>query len=416
MIEVAAGRHRRRGRASACSPSSTSVASPRRRRAARQMSQRSRSGMDYVTAATFPVVYATSHLALCHRARLRPGEVLLVHGASGGVGLTAVEVGKAIGATVIASAEQRREARGRTRARRGHADQLRGGGHPRARARADDGGGADVVYDPVGGDAFTASLRVHPARRSHPRDRLRQRHRAADPGEPPAREGRLGARRSASGSCGGTGRMPSRRPWTSCVRWHAEGRLQPLVSRTLPLERAVERAARCSATGARPARSRSPSATCPPAGSPRVSRVAVIGAGAVGCYYGARLAQAGHEVHFLMRRDYDAVAAGGLRVDEQGRRLRARPAPAVARRSGGDRTGRLGAVRAQGDGDRGGARRSSRRASAPDTRILAADERARRSRSASRSGSARRASSAGSPSPASTAASRARCTTSTTAR
>jgi NADPH2:quinone reductase len=60
--------------------------------------------MDFTTAATFPIVYLTSHLALQHRARLQPGEVLLVHGASGGVGLTAVEVGKAIGATVIASA------------------------------------------------------------------------------------------------------------------------------------------------------------------------------------------------------------------------------------------------------------------------------------------------------------------------
>ena len=46
-----------------------------------------------------------------------------------------------------------------------------------------------------------------------------------------------------------------------------------------------------------------------------MSRVAVIGAGAVGCYYGARLAEAGHEVHFLMRRDYDAVTARGLRVE-----------------------------------------------------------------------------------------------------
>lgn len=45
-----------------------------------------------------------------------------------------------------------------------------------------------------------------------------------------------------------------------------------------------------------------------------MSRVAVIGAGAVGCYYGARLAEAGHEVHFLMRRDYEAVAAHGLRI------------------------------------------------------------------------------------------------------
>ena len=46
-----------------------------------------------------------------------------------------------------------------------------------------------------------------------------------------------------------------------------------------------------------------------------MSRIAVIGAGAVGCYYGARLAEAGHEVHFLMRRDYAAVAARGLRIE-----------------------------------------------------------------------------------------------------
>lgn len=45
-----------------------------------------------------------------------------------------------------------------------------------------------------------------------------------------------------------------------------------------------------------------------------MSRIAVIGAGAVGCYYGARLAEAGHEVHFLMRRDYEAVRTRGLRI------------------------------------------------------------------------------------------------------
>jgi len=46
----------------------------------------------------------------------------------------------------------------------------------------------------------------------------------------------------------------------------------------------------------------------------RPQRVAIIGAGAIGSYYGARLAQAGHDVHFLMRRDYEAVSTGGLRV------------------------------------------------------------------------------------------------------
>jgi len=62
------------------------------------------SNMDFITAAGFPVAYGTSHLALTHRAHLQPGENLLVHGAGGGVGLTAVEIGKVLGATVIATA------------------------------------------------------------------------------------------------------------------------------------------------------------------------------------------------------------------------------------------------------------------------------------------------------------------------
>jgi NADPH:quinone reductase len=60
--------------------------------------------MDYAVAAGFPVAYGTSHGALDWRARLHPGETLLVHGAAGGVGITAVEIGKAMGATVIATA------------------------------------------------------------------------------------------------------------------------------------------------------------------------------------------------------------------------------------------------------------------------------------------------------------------------
>jgi len=60
--------------------------------------------MDFATAAAFPVAYGTSHFALTHRGHLQPGETLLVLGAAGGVGLTAVEIGKAIGARVIAAA------------------------------------------------------------------------------------------------------------------------------------------------------------------------------------------------------------------------------------------------------------------------------------------------------------------------
>lgn len=60
--------------------------------------------MDFVTAAGFPVAYDTAHFALTHRGRLRSGETLLVTGAGGGVGLAAVEVGKRLGARVIAAA------------------------------------------------------------------------------------------------------------------------------------------------------------------------------------------------------------------------------------------------------------------------------------------------------------------------
>lgn len=113
--------------------------------------------MDFETAATFPVVYATSHLALAHRARLEPGEVLLVHGASGGVGLTAVEIGKAMGATVIASASSTEK----LQVALDHgADFVINYATEDIRQRVLDlYGGADVVYDPVGGEAFTASLR-----------------------------------------------------------------------------------------------------------------------------------------------------------------------------------------------------------------------------------------------------------------
>ncbi|RMO63811.1 Zinc-containing alcohol dehydrogenase super protein [Pseudomonas syringae pv. aptata] len=61
-------------------------------------------GMDFTTAAAFSMTYGTSMHALTQRARLQPGETLLVLGASGGVGLAAVEIGKALGARVIAAA------------------------------------------------------------------------------------------------------------------------------------------------------------------------------------------------------------------------------------------------------------------------------------------------------------------------
>src|SRR5882762_2077109 len=116
--------------------------------------------MDFVTAAAFPVAYGTSHLALTHRGHLQPGETLLVLGAAGGVGLTAVEIGKVMGARVIAAAGGAEKlamasARGADELIDYTTESIR----DRVRAITD-GNGADVVYDPVGGDAFDQALRM----------------------------------------------------------------------------------------------------------------------------------------------------------------------------------------------------------------------------------------------------------------
>jgi NADPH:quinone reductase len=107
--------------------------------------------MDFVTAAAFPITYATSHHALKDRAHLKAGETLLVLGAAGGVGLTAVELGKIMGAKVIACASTDEKL---ALCRQYGADALinYAGADLRERVReVTSGKGVDVVYDPVGG-------------------------------------------------------------------------------------------------------------------------------------------------------------------------------------------------------------------------------------------------------------------------
>ena len=115
--------------------------------------------MDFTTAAGFPVVHGTSYFGLADRARLLAGETLVVHGAAGGVGLTAVEIGKRLGANVIAVAG----GADKLAVARAHgADHLIDHKTEDLRARIKDltgGRGADVVFDPVGGPGFEASLR-----------------------------------------------------------------------------------------------------------------------------------------------------------------------------------------------------------------------------------------------------------------
>jgi NADPH2:quinone reductase len=114
-------------------------------------------GMGFETAAAFGLVYQTSYCALVHRARLAAGEWLLVHGAAGGVGLAAVQIGKALGARVIAAAGTPAKLE---IARQSGADVLVDYRTEDwiERVKAVTGGeGADVIYDPVGGDVFDGS-------------------------------------------------------------------------------------------------------------------------------------------------------------------------------------------------------------------------------------------------------------------
>lgn len=113
--------------------------------------------MPFTEAAAFLIAYATSHLALEEKARLQPGERLLVLGASGGVGLTAVELGKLMGAEVIACA--RGPEKLANCARLG-ADHLIDTDVDDIRDSVKALGGADVVYDPVGGAQFEAAMRA----------------------------------------------------------------------------------------------------------------------------------------------------------------------------------------------------------------------------------------------------------------
>ena len=117
------------------------------------------STFDYAEAATFLAGHGTAYHALIDRGQLKPGEVLLVHGAGGGVGLAAVEMGKMLGATVIATASSDEKlaiakSRGADHLVRYDREPFRD-----AVKRITGDRGADVVFDPVGGAVFEESMR-----------------------------------------------------------------------------------------------------------------------------------------------------------------------------------------------------------------------------------------------------------------
>jgi NADPH:quinone reductase len=194
--------------------------------------------MSFEEAGAFPVAYISSHVAIRWQGRLEPGETLLVLGAAGGVGLTAVEIGKAMGARVIAAASTAEKL---AVARERGADDLVNYATEKLTERVmtlTDGKGADVCFDPVGGDLFDAALSALG----------------------------WGGRILVVGFVGGVQQIPANRllvknrsamgtslryfRWHApdklrasvdeLLRWYEEGKLKPCISHRLPLEKSVE--------------------------------------------------------------------------------------------------------------------------------------------------------------------------------
>jgi NADPH2:quinone reductase len=193
-------------------------------------------GMPFMEAAGFQIAYGTSHLALERRAALRRGETLLVLGAGGGVGLTAVEIGHLLGARVIAVA--RGEAKLHA-ARRAGADLALDSESVDIRAAVKAEGGADVVYDAVGGDQFRQALRA-----TNPEGRiLLIGFASGSVAEIPANH-LLVKNVSVIGHYWG-GYLKFRpealsESLATLLHWYEQGRLHPHVSHVLPLDRAGE--------------------------------------------------------------------------------------------------------------------------------------------------------------------------------
>ncbi len=115
-------------------------------------------GVNFSVAAAYPAAYTTAHVALIERGGLKPGEWLLVHGASGGVGLAAVDIGRLAGARVIATTGDPKKVDALKAYGAEHV--LVVGDGFRERVKELTGGrGADVIFDPVGGDVFDESVR-----------------------------------------------------------------------------------------------------------------------------------------------------------------------------------------------------------------------------------------------------------------
>ena len=115
--------------------------------------------MDFAVAAALPIVYHTSYFALRDRAPVRPGEWLLVHAGASGVGVSAIQLGRAFGARVIATAGSPEKLEFAKQQGAEHALNYTDGTWVDRVKELTGGRGADVIYDPVGGDTFDLSTR-----------------------------------------------------------------------------------------------------------------------------------------------------------------------------------------------------------------------------------------------------------------
>ncbi len=196
-------------------------------------------GMDFVTAAAFGLTYATSDFALRDRGELKAGETLLVLGAAGGVGIAAIEIGKALGARVIACAS-RDDKLAVCRDHGADATINYAAEDLRDRIKALTGGnGPDVIYDPVGGPYTEPALRS-----------IAWRGRLLVVGFAAGEIPKIPLNLTLLKGCSIVGvfwgdfsrREPARfaESMRQLGRWYADGRLKPHVSATFPLERAAD--------------------------------------------------------------------------------------------------------------------------------------------------------------------------------
>lgn len=195
--------------------------------------------LDFVTAASFVMTYATSYHALKDRAALKAGETLLVLGASGGVGLAAIEIGKALGAKVIAAASSAEK----LAVCKDHgADETLNYASEDLKARLKEltgGKGVDVVYDPVGGDYSEAAFRSIAWRGRHLVIGFAN-------GEIPKLPLNLPLLKGASIVGVFWGDYAKREPMNNLMDlrallgWLKEGKLKPHIAGTFPLERGAE--------------------------------------------------------------------------------------------------------------------------------------------------------------------------------